>query len=139
MNEEKKKIKKTTIKEEDIYEGKQFIDDLITSVNEIKNKIDNIHSIISNKIVKENANKNLTKEEEKKINEEFSKAFNIKINNQKKIFEYINDINQNHIKEYQNIFNSLNLNLIPNNDNNKRYEKEENKINKELKPYIIKR
>ena len=128
MNDEKIKNKKIIITEEDKYEGKPCIDYLISSMNDMKNKIEEIHIEISDKLDKENKNinNNLTKEEENKINEEFYKNFQL-INNQDKMIEYINDINQNHIKKYTKIFKFLNLNLIAENNNNKKdiYNNEE--------------
>ena len=113
-----KKNKKIIISEEDKYEGNSCIDYLISSMNEMKNKISEIHFEIAYKSEFNKDNTNFTKEEENKINEEFNKKFNIKENNKEAIFEYLNDINLNHIKQYKKIFTNLNLNLIAEHEHN---------------------
>lgn len=131
----KKIEKKVIIKEEDEYEGKPCIDYLITSIIETKKKIEKIHSIISEECAKDSKNKILTKEEEKEINKEFIKIFNINSNKEEKIFDYLNELNQNHIKKYKKIFKFLNLNLIARN-NNKILTEEKEENNKKEKNEI---
>ena len=112
MNEEKNKLKKIIITENDEYEGKFTIDYLISSLNDMRNKIEKIHlemSEMTDKLEKENKNENLLKDQEEIINEEFKKCFKIENNNQEKILDYLNDINQKHKLIYRKIFNSLNI------------------------------
>ena len=123
----KKKGKIIIIKEEDEFEGNSCIDYLISSMNEMKKKIDNIHNEISDKFEKNYKNEALTKEEENKIHADFNKMFNINENNQEKIFVYLNQINQNHINKYKKIFKFLNLNLVVENDMKKINEEKEKK------------
>ena len=84
-------------------------------MNDSKKKIDKIHSEISDKYEKEKKNNELTKKEEEIINQEFYKIFKIKESNQDNIFDFLNNINQSHIKKYKKIFKFLNLNLVPEN------------------------
>lgn len=111
----KKKVKKIIIKEEDEYEGKSCIDFLISSMNNIKKKIDQIHLKIYDDYEKEIKNNSLMKKDEEKINEEFHKIYKINEINQENLFDFLNNINQSHIKKYKKIFKFLNLNLISEN------------------------
>ena len=143
MNEEKNKLKKIIITENDEYEGKFTIDYLISSLNDMRNKIEKIHlemSEMTDKLEKENKNENLLKDQEEIINEEFKKCFKIENNNQEKILDYLNDINQKHKLIYRKIFNSLNIDLVPvkktilnKNENLNLIQKENNNIEKEIK------
>ena len=92
MIETKEKNKKIQISENDLIEGQPIIDYLISSIEETGNKINEIHSDISQKLI-ENKNGDLTKEEKDKINEKFNKAFNINSEKNKNLFEIINEIN----------------------------------------------
>jgi hypothetical protein len=53
MNDEKIKNKKIIITEEDKYEGKPCIDYLISSMNDMKNKIEEFNVKISDKLNKQ--------------------------------------------------------------------------------------
>ena len=92
MIETKEKNKKIQISENVLIEGQPIIDYLISSIEETGNKINEIHSDISQKLM-ENKNGDLTKEEKDKINEKFNKAFNINSEKNKNLFEIINEIN----------------------------------------------
>ena len=80
-------------------------------MEETNNQVNNIHSDISKKIQNNNI-ESITKEQEDKINEEFNQVFKINNENDKSIFNYISDINKNHIKKYKTILKYLNLNLV---------------------------
>ena len=108
MNEIKNQNKKIIISPDDKYEGKPVLDYLISSLKEAENHINNIHNNLSNIINNKHVEK-IKKEEEDKLDEQFNKVFNKKNMN---LFEFINDINKNHIKKYKTILKSLNLNLI---------------------------
>ena len=149
MNEIKNQNKKIIISPDDKYEGKPVLDYLISSLKETENHTNNIHNNLSNIINNKHVEK-IKKEEEDKLDEQFNKVFNKKNMN---LFEFINDINKNHIKKYKTILKSLNLNLIlddkddtkkekfsynPKNENNESniYKEPEisfNEINKENK------
>ena len=108
MNEIKNQNKKIIISPDDKYEGKPVLDYLISSLKETENHTNNIHNNLSNIINNKHVEK-IKKEEEDKLDEQFNKVFNKKNMN---LFEFINDINKNHIKKYKTILKSLNLNLI---------------------------
>jgi len=111
MNDIKKKAKKIKITKNDQYEGQLVFDYLISSMEETNNQVNKIHSDISKKIQNNNI-ESITKEQENKINEEFNQVFKINNENDKSIFNYISDINKNHIKKYKTILKFLNLNLV---------------------------
>ena len=125
MNEEKSNIEAIKIKPNDKYEDLPILDVLLSSMNETINNINNIHSEISSKIISNN-NDYISDKEEEKINEEFNNAFNFN-NNEKNLFEFINDINKNHIKKYKMILNFLNLNLSTDKSIKKEKENEKDK------------
>ena len=125
MNEEKSNIEAIKIKPNDKYEDLPILDVLSSSMNETINNINNIHSEISSKIISNN-NDYISNKEEEKINEEFNNAFNYN-SNEKNLFEFINDINKNHIKKYKMILNFLNLNLSIDKSIKKEKENEKDK------------
>ena len=125
MNEEKSNIETIKIKPNYKYEDLPILDVLLSSMNETINNINNIHSEISSKIISNN-NDYISNKEEEKINEEFNNAFNYN-SNEKNLFEFINDINKNHIKKYKMILNFLNLNLSIDKSIKKEKENEKDK------------
>ena len=105
MNEPKNIPIEISITKNSNYEGKSVLDYLISSMQKAKNEINEIHHNISCK------NNNIQNDEKindknEAINEEFNKIFK-KDENNLNLFEYINNINKNHIKKYKAILNFL--------------------------------
>ena len=130
MNETRNIPIEISITKNSNYEGKFVLDYLISSMQDAKNEINEIHHNISYK------NNNIQNDEKikdknKAINEEFNKIFK-KDENNLNLFEYINNINKNHIKKYKTILNFLNLNLIfeKNNENKENKESQNQEVNK---------
>ena len=140
MNVTKKNSKKIKIKSNDKYEEKPIMDYLISSLEETKEQINKNHENISNKN-NNIKNEKISKEEEDKINEKFNKVFKINNKENENLFEYINNINKNHVKKYKTILKFLNLNLVFDNSEENIQEKKDqmnnNKSNK-LKESSIK-
>ena len=92
MNETKNLPIEISITKNSNYEGQSVLDYLISSIQEAKNEINEIHHNISCK------NNNIQNDEKindknEAINEEFNKIFK-KDENNLNLFEYINNINQ---------------------------------------------
>ena len=111
MIETKEKNKKIQISQNDLIEAQPILDYLTSSIKETRNKINDIHKDLSQKLI-ENKNGDLTQEEKDKINGEFNNAFNLNTEKSKNLFEIMNEINKNHIKKYKTILNLLNFDLI---------------------------
>ena len=111
------------------YQGKPVLDYIITTMKELNNEIQEIHNDISYK------NTNITieekiKDKDEKIIEEFNNIFKNNENNLS-LFEYINNINKNHIKKYLAILDFLNLNIVYEKNKENKKEQNQNKINNE--------
>ena len=124
MNVTKKNSKKIKIKSNDKYEEKPIMDYLISSLEETKEQINKNHENISNKN-NNIKNEKISKEEEDKINEKFNKVFKINNKENENLFEYINNINKNHVKKYKTILKFLNLNLVFDNSEENIQEKKD--------------
>ena len=118
MNEEKNKPLEISISKNNNYEGKHILDYIISSMDETKIEIKEIHNDISYKNNNTKNNENI-KEKNEEINDKFNKVFKNNENNMN-LFEYINNINKNHIKKYKSILNFLNLNIIFDKNNEKK-------------------
>ena len=111
------------------YQGKPVLDYIITTMKELNNEIQEIHNDISYK------NTNITieekiKDKDEKIIEEFNNIFKNNENNLS-LFEYINNINKNHIKKYLAILDFLNLNIVYEKNKENKKEQNQNKNNNE--------
>ena len=129
MNEEKNIPLEINISKNNNFEGKPVLDNIISSMDETKNKIKEIHNDISYKNNNAKNDHKITDKNEE-INEEFNKVFK---NDEKNmtLFEYINNINKTHIKKYKSILNFLNLNIIFEKNSKNKEDQNQNVNNKE--------